>query len=120
MIIRKLDSTHDWTFGKGLANYAVNEQAIEENIQTRLLSWVGDCFFALDEGVDWKSRLDIGQMDNLKNELRTVIAQSAGVVSVNSVTVTFAGGDRLFTATYNIDTQFGQGFQNTLTQLVGS
>lgn len=119
MIIRQLDATGDWQFGKGLANYAYNQQAVEENIQTRIKSWVGDCFFALDEGVDWKSRLDVGQKINLQNELKAIILQSYGVVSVDSVVVVFGGDTRLFTLTYVIDTIFSSNVQQTLQQSLG-
>lgn len=119
MIIRKLDGSHDWMFGKGLANYAFNEDAISENIQTRIFSWLGDCFFAPDDGVDWKSRLEIGQQVNLTNEIKVLIQQSEGVVGVNSVVLTFNGRTRLGTIVYNIDTIYSSGFQATLTQAIG-
>ena len=118
MIIRSIDATNDWTFGKGLGNYSTQESAIEENIQTRLLSWVGDCFFALPDGVDWKNRLDVGQQDLILDEIKTVILQSYGVVAVNSVTGVFNGATRLFSITYNIDTIFSSSFQSQLTQPV--
>ena len=66
MKIRKLDGLHDWTFGAGKQNYAVDEIAVEENIQTRVLSWQGDCFFALQEGIDWRNLLDKNQQENIE------------------------------------------------------
>lgn len=119
MIFRKVDASNDWGFGKGLSNYARDEEAVEQNIKTRLLSWVGDCFFALNEGIDWKSRLDVGQKASLEQELRAQILQSYGVIGVNSVDVVFSGTTRLFTVTYNITTFFSQSFQATLSQAVG-
>lgn len=119
MIIRKLDGNHDWTFGKGLNSYAVEEKALEENIQTRVLSWVGDCFFALQEGVDWRSRLDIGQQKELVEEIKSVILQSEGVVGVNSIELVFDGTTRLATITYNIQTIYSRDFQSVIKQLAG-
>ena len=111
MIIRKIDpATRDWQFGKGLASYAMNEDAINENIKTRLLSWVGDCFFAAAEGIDWKSRLDSGQQQNLSDEVSAMIMKSFGVVAVNSVQLIFDGNNRLETLLYNIDTIFSSSF----------
>lgn len=114
MIIRKVDGENDWTFGKGLSNYAIEQLAVEENIKSRILSWGGDCFFALEEGVDWKSRLDVGQADNLLQEIKSVILQSFGVVGVNSIDGTFDENSRLETLTYNIDTVFSENFQKQL------
>lgn len=119
MIIRKIDGENDWTFGKGLSNYAFNEEAIDENIKTRILSWVGDCFFAINEGVDWKSRLDIGQQVPLEQELRAIILQSYGVEGINAVQVDFSGRTRLFTVNYDIITFFSSSFQRELQQAIG-
>lgn len=84
-----------------------------------MLSWVGDCFFALNEGIDWKNRLDVGQQSALEQELRAMILSTYGVMGVNSVEVNFAGTSRLFTVTYDIITFFSPSFQATLSQAVG-
>lgn len=118
MIIRKVIGG-DWTFGQGLGNYNQDEAAIDENIQTRLLSWVGDCFFALQDGVDWSSRLDVGQQTALEDEVRSVILASFGVVAVNSVIAVFDGTTRLFSLNYNIDTIFSASFQAQLKLAIG-
>lgn len=120
MIIRKVDGEHDWLFGHGLSDYAKDDAAIAENIQTRLMSWVGDCFFAIQEGVDWRQRLDIGQQQALKDELQSIILQSYGVIAVNSMELLFNGVTRLATITYNIQTIFSPAFQTTIHQAAGS
>lgn len=120
MIIRKVDSGNDWNFGKGIADYARDAEAINENVKTRILSWLNDCFFALNDGVDWKSRLDVGQKENLILELRATILQSYGVVGINDVSVDFSGSTRLFTVTYDMITFFSQSFQSELSQAIGA
>lgn len=119
MIFRQITALGDWTFGKGISGYARDEQAIELNIRTRLLSWKGDCFFALDDWVDWLGRLDKGQETNLKNELKNVILQSFGVVAVNSIIGELNHKTRSFRVTYNIGTIFGTSFVNTLDLTAG-
>lgn len=114
MIFRQLTALGDWTFGKGINGYARDEAAIELNIKTRLLSWKGDCFFALDDWVDWLSRLDKNQVTNLNNELKLVILQSFGVVSVNNFFGTLNPLTRFYDVTFNIDTIFGKNFLNKL------
>ena len=120
MIIRALDSNGDWTIGKGTQNYATGQQAIEENIKTRLLSWVGDCFFAINDFVDWNARLDVGQMENLQDEVMRVILQSYGVVAVKMVSVVFNAATRAITITYTADTIFSADFQATINQPLGA
>lgn len=120
MIIRKVDEDNDWQFGKGLSNYARNDQAIGQNIKSRVLSWVGDCFFALPEGVDWKGRLDVGQQKALTEEVRTIILQSFGVVGVQSVQVLFNSTSRLFSVQYEADTIFSPSVQQLLDQAAGT
>lgn len=120
MIHRKIDNLGDWEFGHGLSNFAVDDAAIALNIKTRLLSWVNDCFFAIQEGVDWRQRLDIGQQQALSDELKTNILQSFGVIAVNSFTFDFDGVTRLARITYNIQTIFSPSFQTTIQQAAGA
>ncbi len=120
MIIRKVDGANDWLFGKGLSDYARDELAVQENIQTRVLSWLGDCFFALQEGVDWKSRLDVGQEQAILDDVKAVILQSFGVVAVNSIVGTFNSRSRLFTIEYQIQTIYSPSFEGVISQAAGS
>jgi hypothetical protein len=120
MIIRGLNSSHDWEWGSGLANYLTNDAAIAENIDTRLLSWVGDCYFDLAAGIDWLNLLgSLGQEGTLDLNLRRVILQSYGVTGLVSLSVTLNSA-RLFQAEYVINTIFSQNYQNTLTQDLGN
>lgn len=119
MIFRQLTASGDWTFGKGINGYATQQDAIGLNIKTRLLSWRGDCFFSLNDFVDWIARLDKGQMANLTAELQTVILQSVGVVAINSFTATLNDVSRFYQAVYNIQTIYSPSFQDTLTLAAG-
>lgn len=114
MIIRQVDSNNDWTFGKGINSFAKNDEAIGQNIRSRLLSWKNDCFFDLQAGIDWKSRLDAGQRQALEDEARALILQSFGVVAVNSIDATFDGTTRNLSITYNISTIFSASFEERI------
>ncbi len=120
MIIRKIDAQSDWLFGHGNSDYAKDEAAINENIQTRILSWIGDCFFALQEGVDWRNRLEVGQQAALKDEIATIILQSFGVMAINFIELSFDGRTRLATIRANIQTIFSPSFQTVIRQAAGS
>lgn len=120
MIFRQITMDGDWTFGKGIANYAQNEQAINLNIKTALLSWVGDCFFDLQFGIDWVRLLDTGQDKNLQAALQTLILQLYGVVGVETVSANLDPATRRLSVSYTATTIFSQNFQNQLSLLVGT
>jgi hypothetical protein len=50
---RSVDDDNDWNFGKGRNDYVRNIRAVEQNIRTRLNSFLGDCFFSTGSGLDW-------------------------------------------------------------------
>lgn len=115
MIIRNLDQNGDWSFGQGLSNYIAANPAIGLNIKTRLLSWVGDCFFDTLAGVDWTNRLSLkNQKRILDAELRRIILQSYGVTGIVSFSSSLT--DRSFTASYEVNTIFSQSYVDTITQ----
>jgi len=113
MIIRKLDINSDWEFGKGLSNYLFGEMALEENIKTRLLSWKNDCFFALDDGIDYRNFLDKGQENNLALAIKSILLTSEGVMGVKQISLELSS-NRELTVSYTIDTIYGSNFQNTV------
>lgn len=115
MIFRALDSSGDWTFGKGVNDYTTENGAIGLNIQTRVLSWLNDCFFDLTAGIDWTNRLgNLNQRQLLEDDLRRVISQSQDVVSINSIDVTVNTGDRSFRANYDINTIYTRSYIDSL------
>lgn len=53
MRVRRLDDKHDWTFGSGLSNYAIDGEATRQCIITILLSFRFDWFLDEDHGINW-------------------------------------------------------------------
>jgi hypothetical protein len=114
MKFRSLDKNGDWNFGKGLQDFATEDAAIALNVKTRLLSWVGDCFFDLPAGIDWWNRLGSkNQRDLLELDLRRVIMQSKDVTGIVKFTTTVEG--RNFSAQYEITTIYSKSFIDSLT-----
>lgn len=108
MIIRALDTSGDWTFGKGKSNYKKDLPALKQNIKTRLFEWKGDCFFDSDSGVDWNSRLGKrSQINPLIEEVRTVILKTDGVTQVINIDYDL-NSERNLTLNYSIKTVFGE------------
>lgn len=112
MSFRAIDGAGDWSFGSGRGNYFRDAAAIAANVRTRLLFWLNDCFFALEDGVDWRNLLG-GKRPAAEQAIvlqcRTVIIESFGVVKIVSVTSFFATAPRRLTVNYTIDTIFSRG-----------
>jgi len=113
MIIKNLDVSDDWTFGKGASNYLQGIEAIKINIKTRLKEWVNDCFFSLNSGVDWKNRLDYGQIEQLHSDIRNVILKSYGIVELIDLTIDYDRENRKFNSQYQVTTIYSQDFTDT-------
>ena len=80
MIVRALDENGDWLFGKGKQDYLVNQSAVEQSIRTRLSMFLGDCFFATNQGIDWFNLL------GSKSQLQLNLAVSAVLLNTTNVT----------------------------------
>lgn len=104
MIIRATTTTNDWQFGRGLNSYFFNEAAIEANIRTKLLEWVGNCPFNLLAGIDWRNRLDYGQQANLVVEMKQLVLQCYGVVSILTFQADFNASTRFESITMTLQT----------------
>lgn len=115
-MIRNLDVNHDWIFGAGIYNYLRGNEEIALNLKTRVLSFLGDCFFATDEGIDWFNLLDYRYQERLELALSNVIKNTPGVTAINSVEF-LTGQDRKVTINYDIQTQFSKSYTDSVTPL---
>ncbi len=79
MRVRALDANGDWTFGAGANDYLVNQAAVVQAIATRLLMFLGDCFFATNQGIDWFTFLG-----GSKNQLALELAINAVILNTQS------------------------------------
>lgn len=113
MSFRNLDVNHDWTWGNSKNNYVIENQEIALNLKTRILSFLGDCFFATDEGIDWWNLLDYRYQDRLENSVSEVVKNTPGVTAINSIDV-LIGSDRNIRIAYDINTIYTQSFTGEL------
>lgn len=86
--VRALDAAGDWTFGKGQNDYKTGLAAVRQNIQTRLSSFLGDCFFDIPAGIDWFNFLGGKEPQALELAIRTVILNTVDVTALLSVNST--------------------------------
>lgn len=107
MKTRALDSNGDWQFGRGLQSYVTEKNALSQNILTRLRQWVGDCFFAPNDGVDYSNYMDIGRKKLLDLDIKRVILQTSGVLHISSFTSTLNAETRNVTIAASVVTIYG-------------
>lgn len=103
MIVRTIDGNNDWLFGKGRNDYLSGLNAIEQNINTRLGSFLADCFFDLGAGIDWFNLL--GE----KDEVALNLAINATIINTENVTgilltSTVLDENRKLTVSYRVQT----------------
>lgn len=108
MIVRALDQNGDWTYGASKDNYLQANAAVAQAIATRLLSFLGDCFFATDAGIDWFTFLGGGKNQlALQLAINAVILNTDNVTGIISSTVAFNEVTRAYSVTYHVTTGFG-------------
>lgn len=84
MKFRSLDGNWDWNFGSGLSSYSPDSMAIAYDVKSKILSWYGDCFFAMNEGIDWKNILGTkNQKETLDGNIKQIIVNTDGIVELS-------------------------------------
>ena len=106
MRVRAIDELGDWTFGKGQNNYLVANAAIVQNIKTRLLSFLGDCFFDAGAGIDWFTFLGGKDQFSLTLAVKSVILNTEGVTGIKQTSVNLDSGTRQIFIQYSVITVY--------------
>lgn len=106
MRFRSIDTNNDWNFGKGKQSYIKDNDALMLNLQTRLNSFLNDCFFAVEDGLDWFNLLGSKDRETLLSSVRKIIIETDGIIKINSVDIFENRITRNITLTYNIDTKY--------------
>ena len=84
MIVRELDNNHDWTFGRGFANYLSRSDAIAQCVKTKLLALKKDWFLNRDDGIAWFDYLTKNpNTKQLEIDVRTEIFKVEGVLNID-------------------------------------
>ena len=115
-MFRNLDYNGDWQFGNGIGSYVTDEQEIAVNLKTRIMSFLGDCFFATNEGIDWWNLLDYRYQDRLESTVQEVVKNTPGVTAINSIDV-LVGANRQIKIQYNIQTIYSQSYIDEVTPI---
>ena len=105
MIVRAIDSDNDWTFGKGRNNYKRNQEAVAQMIKTRLQSFLSDCFFAANDGIDWWNLIGSKNQLGLSLAISSTILNTEGVSKLEELTLNLSD-TRLFSVSYKVTTLY--------------
>ena len=107
MIVSGLNSDGDWTFGKSRANYKRNGDAVYQNVQTRIKSFVNDWFLDIRTGIDWYNLLGNKNTETqILREIERVVLQTQFVRSIQKLEIVRRDKNRAITIELAITTLF--------------
>ncbi len=104
--VRALDSHGDWTWGKGRNNYKIQNAMVAQNLQTRLLCQLGDCFFDLPSGIDWFNLMGGKDLVQFALDVKTIILNTNYVTGIIELSANL-DNTRKRTLSYRVSTVFG-------------
>jgi hypothetical protein len=86
MRVRRNTPTGDWAYGRSLRDYATGEEAIRQNLVTRIKSFQFDWYLDTSAHVDWFDLLGRkGTQEEIKREVERVAIATDGVVKVDKL-----------------------------------
>jgi len=112
MITRAIKNNQDssgrvWVFCRGYSAYKKEQKSIEQDIKSALLEFKNDCFWALQSGIDWLTRLGAkNQKELLDDDVQEVIQNRFGVISVQDFQSNVI--ERVYSCQCNVYTIFTQ------------
>lgn len=112
MIFRSLTVDGDWNFGKGKNSYLRNNEALMMNIRTRLLSFLGDCFFDTEAGIDWWNLLGEKDMKSILASVQRIVLRSSQVRKIVNLDYTLT--ERVFSIRLSIEFVDGEILTDTV------
>jgi len=114
-IVRTLSAVKDWTYGNNLSGYLSGNSAIAQQINCRLLQFLGECFWDTNAGINWFGYLGGKNPGGLQLAIATVILNSYGVLGLNSLSFTVNDETREFSINWDVTTVFSKSFPGSAT-----
>lgn len=107
MKTRVVDGNWDWVFGKSLQDYADNALGVAYTVKMKILSWYRDCFFAMDDGIDWKNILGAKKTkEQADDAIKDIIQNEEEVIEITYFESEVT--DRVYNATIRFKTIYGE------------
>lgn len=83
MRVRNIDKNNDWKWGHSNSDYVKEAYAVALDIKLKIQEWYRDCFFAEQNGIDWKTRLGAhNQKELLDSDIVRIAKSVEGVISI--------------------------------------
>lgn len=117
MSFRNLDENHDWMFGMGKSCYVAENLEVGLNIKTRLLSFLGDCFFAPLEGIDWWHLMEYNKREEMENAVMNTIATTPDVTEINNID-SIINARRELKISYDVSSVYSSELKDEITPIV--
>lgn len=106
--VRQIDPiTRDWYFGKGRNDYLTGNAAVMQNINTRLYSFLGDCFFDTSAGIDWFTHLGGKDQTGLNLAISAVILNTDDVTGLLQLSISLSP-ERQLLVQYQVQTTYSR------------
>lgn len=118
MSVRALSTSGDWTFGIGANNYLSKNAEVAQNIQTRLSLQKGECFFALDQGVDWTNLIGSKSQAAITLAVMGTILNTPNVTGLLPVSLNI-NSNRQISLSYNAQTVYSISLNGEFTYISG-
>ena len=111
MIIRAVRKNEkgqeEFCFGHGFTDYKHELACVKQDIETALLEFKNDCFFDLEAGIDWRTRLgSYGQKEYLDEDIQTIVSNRNGVINISNFQSVVV--DRIYTCTMEVLTIYSE------------
>lgn len=107
MRVRGLDANGEWLFGKGKSDYKYDINALAQIIQTRLKSFLNNCFFATNDGIDWFNLMGSKNLRDLRLAVASTILNTEGISTLAEVNLSISA-DRRVTIEYSVVSVYGE------------
>lgn len=109
MQYRKLTESGDFSAGHGPADFFNNTpEAVAQAVLTRLRLWTGEWFLDTQEGTPYREQvLGVRKRESAGPAIRKRIAQTQGVLSVDSFSAEYDGDSRHIAVSAEITTIYG-------------
>ena len=116
--IRNNDNSNDWLFGHSKSDYITGNAGVALNIKTKINEWKRDCFFNLQAGIDWRTRLGSkNQRQLLDTDIQNIITSIPEVLALTAFE-SFVN-DRAYTADFTVYTTYSETPYSDTVSLVG-
>lgn len=78
-------SSRTWVFGRGYSSYKSKQAAVGQDVKSALLEFENGCYWALQNGIDWLTRLGYhNQKDALDNDVLETIQSRDGIINIEN------------------------------------